>query len=1097
MSTALLPPPTPGDSVGNYTLGELLGVGGMATVYRAKDDQGTDFAVKILHPGKAETDELRRFRREFLALRDLRHPNVVQVYEAGAQSDYPWIAMEYVDGADLGTVIDRWAAMPPPDRFEQAERIFRGLCEGLAYVHEQGLIHRDLKPSNVLVSQAGVAKLTDFGVVKAPGAFTTQLTVAGKLVGTVAFMSPEQITGEGVTPQSDLYSLGAVLYMLLTLRRPIEADNIAGYLARHITETPRLPSELVPDCPHRLERICMHLLEKEPSKRPGSTADVIAMLEGEIAEPQRTIHGRDLALDWLSERLDRTTYGGGGVALVQGQEGAGRTALLEVFVERGRAGGFVLASISGGQADAWERLTEQLPGPGDLAERLRRGPCAVVIDDLDRLGSETIDKISRLVRELIAIEGHPVLLLGSIRSTLGPVAGLCSGADTGLSPERFELQGISKEAARAIVRDQGLSGALAATLGRRLVVDLEGAPGAIVEQVAALVQAGWLIPTPEGGLRSGQPMEVLRQGPLPLPDRVRHQESARIKALPTDAKAVFQALVVLDMEATVELVSEVAELAIAPLLSTLTTLSSAGLVTVRSEGVHEVVALSRSRYREVAYRLIDKEQRSQLHCRSASALRSRSRRRTGSFAEVIASHLLSGGQIGEAYPMLLVAAQSTLRAGNLPATTRLLDKAERARTGCDQTMPAVEAQRCRRRLYTLRGQVLLRGGSPGEALLAWREALQAAEQEGDSESIARAQAGMGLSRMASGETDKAASALAHGIKDLPQGDPMWAQAAEALARVRIIQGDIDGAKRLWGELLDLGREMGEGEVHARAMVGLGLVALAHGELERGRDDLENAVFRMRDHTNRKLMPEALIRLAELSWAQGRLERALTQAREADSLAREAGQITDCVAALGLAALCLFDMGERPEAAEIASNAGSLARAQGKTQTLEQVAKVLNAARVLTLLGQYEAAQGLLPTSPPSGTRGVVGLDDPAGGLLAVKSRIVAARNPIVAVALARQVIERPISALPWASSRHLLDAAQTLKLAGDDMAQVAVQRAQVVMGQHGFRRLQMEAALLAESLGMAWTGTHSGAQLRAVLDDELGSPQGFMARWSS
>jgi hypothetical protein len=95
------------------------------------------------------------------------------------------------------------------------------------------------------------------------------------------------------------------------------------------------------------------------------------------------------------------------------------------------------------------------------------------------------------------------------------------------------------------------------------------------------------------------------------------------------------------------------------------------------------------------------------------------------------------------------------------------------------------------------------------------------------------------------------------------------------------------------------------------------------------------------------------------------------------------------------------------------------------------------------------------------------------------------------------VIERPISALPWASSRHLLDAAQTLKLAGDAMAQVAVQRAQAVMGQHGFRRLQMDAALLAESLGMAWTGTHSGAQLRAVLDDELGSPQGFMARWSS
>ena len=110
---------------------------------------------------------------------------------------------------------------------------------------------------------------------------------------------------------------------------------------------------------------------------------------------------------------------------------------------------------------------------------------------------------------------------------------------------------------------------------------------------------------------------------------------------------------------------------------------------------------------------------------------------------------------------------------------------------------------------------------------------------------------------------------------------MWAQAAEALARVRITQGDIDGAQRLWSELLELGREMGEGEVHARALVGLGLVALVHGEMERGRDDLESAVFRMRDHTNRKLLSEALIRLGELSWSQGRLERAQTQAKEAD------------------------------------------------------------------------------------------------------------------------------------------------------------------------------------------------------------------------
>ena len=185
MSINVSPPPTPGDRVGPYVLQELLGVGGMATVYKATDDTGGIFAVKILHPGKAQTDELRRFRREFLALRDLRHPGIVQVYQAGAHGDYPWIAMEYVDGSDLGSLVDRWMANPPPNRFPQVERLLRGLCEALSYLHDRGLIHRDLKPSNVLVTQSGEAKLTDFGVVKAPGAFTTQLTVAGKLVGTL------------------------------------------------------------------------------------------------------------------------------------------------------------------------------------------------------------------------------------------------------------------------------------------------------------------------------------------------------------------------------------------------------------------------------------------------------------------------------------------------------------------------------------------------------------------------------------------------------------------------------------------------------------------------------------------------------------------------------------------------------------------------------------------------------------------------------------------------------------------------------------------------------------------------------------------------
>ena len=409
----MTPPPTPGDQVGPYVLRELLGVGGMATVYRATDDTGSVCAVKILHPGKAQTDEVKRFEREFLALRDLRHPSVVQVYEAGVAGDYPWIAMEYVEGSDLGSLVDRWTANPPRDRFAQAERILRGLCEGLTIIHDKGLIHRDLKPSNVMVTASGEAKLTDFGVVKAPGEFSTQLTVAGKLVGTVAFMSPEQITGDPVTPASDLYSLGAVLYVLLTMRRPIEADNVAGYLARHITETPRLPSLIDSNVPPHLEQICMHLLKKEPSQRPSSAREVLAQLDGEIEPPARELFGRSAEMEWLNSHLDGVERGAGGLVLVSGEVGSGRTALLESFVDAVRLSGVTVAAASGARSELVGQLARQLPHQAaggatwlGLSTAAGLQPTVLVVDDIDHMDERNRTGMNQLLRQQVAMKTY-------------------------------------------------------------------------------------------------------------------------------------------------------------------------------------------------------------------------------------------------------------------------------------------------------------------------------------------------------------------------------------------------------------------------------------------------------------------------------------------------------------------------------------------------------------------------------------------------------------------------------------------------------------------------------------------------------------------
>ena len=148
------PPPLPGDHLGPYLLGRTLGLGGVATVFEATDPAGGRVAVKVLHPGSTQFEQVRRFRREFVSLQTVDHPGVVRVLAVGRESELPWMAMEYVDGVDLEETLHRWSEAPPSDRFQRVEALLRALCDGLGAVHAAGLIHRDIKPSNILLTRS-------------------------------------------------------------------------------------------------------------------------------------------------------------------------------------------------------------------------------------------------------------------------------------------------------------------------------------------------------------------------------------------------------------------------------------------------------------------------------------------------------------------------------------------------------------------------------------------------------------------------------------------------------------------------------------------------------------------------------------------------------------------------------------------------------------------------------------------------------------------------------------------------------------------------------------------------------------------------------
>ncbi|MDQ2966010.1 MAG: protein kinase, partial [Chloroflexota bacterium] len=203
---------------GRYRLIELLGQGGMATIFRARDNQlERDVAAKVLRPEYGRDPDFgARFRQEAQAAASLNHPNVVAVYDYGQDAAGPFIVMELIDGEDLSTVIRRVGALPP----RQAARLTADIARALAAAHARGIVHRDVKPGNVMLNRNGRVYVTDFGIARALA--EAQMTLPGTTLGSVHYFSPEQARGEQATVSSDIFSLGIVLYEMLTGQRPWE-----------------------------------------------------------------------------------------------------------------------------------------------------------------------------------------------------------------------------------------------------------------------------------------------------------------------------------------------------------------------------------------------------------------------------------------------------------------------------------------------------------------------------------------------------------------------------------------------------------------------------------------------------------------------------------------------------------------------------------------------------------------------------------------------------------------------------------------------------------------------------------------------------------
>jgi hypothetical protein len=791
---------------GRYVVRRFLGEGGKKRVFLAYDsllDREVAFAL-IKSEGLDEVGR-ERVRREAQAMGRLgAHPHIVSVFDLGEEAGQPFVVTELMGGGDVEGLIE--AADEGRLALDRAIEIAVETVRGLEFAHAQGIVHRDLKPGNVWLTVDGRAKIGDFGLAVAVD--RSRLTQAGMMVGTVSYMPPEQATGGEVGPHSDLYSLGAMLYEMVCGRPPFVGDESVAIIGQHLNTAPVAPSWHRPECPAALEVLILQLLAKNPRERPGSATAVRETLERLEAEPEaapaaegeravnapgpiygRTFVGREHELAQLKDAFDAALSGQGGLVMVVGEPGIGKTALCEqletyavlrggqtlvghcyeegslsqpylAFVEALRA--YVLTreeadlrSDLGDGAGVVARIVSEIGGrlhveppaassPEDDRWRLLEAvsaflrnassakPLVVVLEDLHWADRGTLDLLQHLARGL---QGARLLVVGTYRDVdvdrAHPLSAALGELRRSASLQRIALGGLTVDEVHRMIS------AVVGQQGRRSIAEAiyrqtEGNPLFVQEVIRLFAEEGLV--KREGG-RWIPPTDTLAEARIP--EGLRDVIGKRLSHLSDHTNQLLASASVIGRDFDLAVLRAVAGIDDEQLETSIEEAVGVGVLEERAQTGSVRYRFAHAFFRQTLYEEIIAPRRLRQHQQIARALETHYAARLEEHAAELAEHFAQStdhADLAKAVHYYRLAAQ---RATSMFAYTEAASHLERGLAVQDVLEPA--DQRERLELLLALGSALLDGAEPRRLLDdAAPRALTLAQELSDDESASDA-----------------------------------------------------------------------------------------------------------------------------------------------------------------------------------------------------------------------------------------------------------------------------------------------------------------------------------------------------------------------